>query len=122
MEAATMTATLAAPPTEATLAYRMLDGLREQRRKLQAELTKLAGKIAQVDVAIEAVERQIRETGGDHALSLESVCAVLEFDPDAIRDGLGRMLAAPSQGRRRQGQGVVRRANAGTMAGRRRTA
>ena len=51
-------------PTEATLAYRMLDQLREQRRKLQAELTKLAGKIAQLDLAIAGVERQIRETGG----------------------------------------------------------
>ena len=52
------------PPTEATLAYRMLDQLREQRRKLNAELAKLTGRMGQLDLAIAAVERQIRETGG----------------------------------------------------------
>ena len=52
------------PPTEATLAYRMLDGLREQRRKLQTDLAKCQGRIMQIDLAISAVEQQIREQAG----------------------------------------------------------
>ena len=51
--------------------------------------------------------------GDDYALSLDTVCGVLDLDPDGIRQGLQRMLATRIRGVRRRGEPVVRRTNPG---------